>query len=66
MSKPRQGGRREPRFPAQWLPVLAIVLGLLATIALGRLASATRAWWDANSAAVATRAADTPEVASQG
>ncbi len=40
----RQGGRRRTVRSHAWLPVVAIVLGLLATVGLGRLVSVTRAW----------------------
>jgi len=44
MSRPRQGSRRTASRLHSWLPICAIVLGLLATVALGRFVTAAQTW----------------------
>lgn len=55
MTTPRQGGR-DTRFPSHWRRMFAIVLALLATAAVSRLASATRSFFEHEQARPAAQA----------
>lgn len=51
---------RRTRGSRRWQPLLAIALGLLATVALGRLYTATRRWLSEAVTPLAVRTANSP------
>ena len=64
--RPRQEGCCPTRLPHHWLPVVAILLGLLATAALGRLGSVTWGWLTSDARRVVAQLVSPAEENGQG
>ena len=64
--KTRQRSRRRAGLPQHWLPLFAILLGLLTTVALGRLTTATWDWLTHSASRFVAQAVSPPAESERG